>query len=261
MLPVLQIGPLALQTPGLLILAGIWLGLTASEKMASRLKFEANYLYNLVLVGLFTGILGARLAYVIQYSSIFVANPLNIISPTLTMFNGEAGLVIGVIAGFIYAQRKSLPLWPTLDALIPGLSVFMIFYHLANFASGDAFGSATQMPIAVELWGQTRHPVQLYEMITAAGIAAAIRSGVNKTTKSGHYQSSIFFWGFLALSALARLFWEFFRGDSTTILGGIHIAQLIAWFILAISLWRIGKITPINQDLPSTLAEDEKHVT
>jgi phosphatidylglycerol:prolipoprotein diacylglycerol transferase len=259
MLPVLQIGPLALQTPGLLILVGIWFGLTASEKLASRFKIEPSQLYNLVLIVLLSGILGARLAYVIQYSSIFIANPLNIISPTLTMFNGEAGLVIGVIAGTIYAQRKSMQLWPTLDALVPGLSVFIIFYHLANFASGDAFGSATQMPFAVELWGQARYPVQLYEMITAAGIAAAIRSGIQRAFKSGIYQAGLFFWGFLALSALSRLFWEFFRGDSTTILGSIHVAQIIAWFILAVSLWRIGRYQPLNQDLPSALVKDEDH--
>ena len=259
MFPVLQIGPLALQTPGLLILVGIWLGLTASEKLAPRFKVEPNQLYNLVLIGLLSGILGARLAYVIQYSSIFVANPLNIISPTLTMFNGEAGLVIGVIAGFIYAQRKSLPFWPTLDALVPGVSVFMIFYHLANFASGDAFGSATQMPFAVELWGQTRHPVQIYEMITAIGIAAAIYSGAQKSLKTGIYQAGIFFWSFLALSALARLFWEFFRGDSTTVLGSIHVAQIIAWSILAVSLWQIGKYHPHDPHLSTAREKDEEH--
>ena len=36
MFPVLQIGPLALQTPGLLILIGIWVGLSVMERFASR---------------------------------------------------------------------------------------------------------------------------------------------------------------------------------------------------------------------------------
>ena len=110
MFPILQIGPLALQTPGLLILIGIWFGLSVSERFASRFNVESNQLYNLVLVSLLAGIIGARLAYAIQYSAIFIASPLNIFSLTPTMFNGEAGLLIGLMAGFIYAQRKSLTL-------------------------------------------------------------------------------------------------------------------------------------------------------
>ncbi len=262
MFPVLQIGPLALQTPGLLILIGIWVGLSVMERFASRFKVESNQLYNLVLVSLFVGIIGARLAYAIQYSSIFLTNPLNIFSLTPTMFNGEAGLMLGLLAGFIYGQRKSLPLLPTLDALTPGMSVFMIFYHLANFASGDAFGSVVQMPFAIQLWGESRHPVQIYEMTAAIVIAAAIIFRTQRMNKANtYYQEGVYFWSFLAFSALARLFFDYFRGDSTTILGSIHVAQVIAWIILAFSLWQLNKHINLPQDSPAASHKDSEHVT
>ena len=255
MLPVLQIGPLALQTPGLLILLGIWLGLSASERTSSRLSIDSNHLYNLVLISLIAGILGARLAYVIQYSSIFIASPLNIFSFTLTMLNGEAGLLIGLIAGFIYVQRRSMPVWETLDALASGFSIFMIFFHLANFASGDAFGAPVQMPLSINLWGQPRYPVQLYETAAALLIAVALNTRKQRSARGG-----TLFWAFMALSALARLFFEFFRGDSTTLLGGIHIAQVIAWIILAFSLWQLGKRQgPAQKPLPVESAKDDKY--
>ena len=56
MFPILQIGPLALQTPGLFIIIGIWLGLSTSERFASRFHIDPNQLYNLVLVSLLAGI-------------------------------------------------------------------------------------------------------------------------------------------------------------------------------------------------------------
>ncbi len=266
MFPILQIGPLALQTPGMLILIGIWFGLSVSERFASRFNIVSNQLYNLVLVSLIAGIIGARLAYAIQYSAIFIASPLNIFSLTPTMFNGQAGLLVGLMAGFIYAQRKSLPLWPTLDALTPGLSVFMIFNHLANFASGDAFGSPVNMPLAINLWGQSRHPVQLYEMAAAILIALALISRIQRMNQADEKapasnRSGIYFWAFLALSSLARLFLEFFRGDSTTILGSVHFAQVIAWIFLAVSLWRLNKYQPENQELPVSPAKDTENAT
>jgi len=41
---------------------------------------------------------------------------------------------------------------------------------------------------------------------------------------------------FAALTAGARLFLEAFRGDSTLILGGLRLAQVIAWVMLAATL-------------------------
>jgi len=266
MFPILQIGPLALQTPGLLILIGIWLGLSVSERFASRFNIVSNQLYNLVLVNLIAGIIGARLAYAVQYSAIFIASPLNIFSLTPTMLNGQAGLLIGLVAGFIYAQKKSLPLWPTLDSLTPGLSVFMIFLHVANFASGDAFGSPVNMPLAINLWGQSRHPVQLYEMAAAILIALALIYRVQKMNRADEKpaasdRSGIYFWAFLALTSLARLFLEFFRGDATTILGSVHVAQGIAWIFLAVSFWQLNQYQQANQELPISPAKDTDHAS
>jgi len=46
---------------------------------------------------------------------------------------------------------------------------------------------------------------------------------------------------FLGLSAAARIFLEAFRGDSLFMLGGLRQAQIIAWLVLALCLWQLGK--------------------
>jgi phosphatidylglycerol:prolipoprotein diacylglycerol transferase len=237
MLPILQIGPLALQAPGLILILGVWFGLNTAERYAARFKSQASPIYNLVLLGLLAGILSARLAYAVQYRSIFLADPLSLLSLTPTMLNGEAGLTAGMLAALIYANRKALPLWPTLDTLALGLSIFLIAWHLADFASGSAFGTPSSLPWALELWGEPRHPVQLYEMCAAIVIATILLPRKNAPALPG-----LTFWFWVALSALSRLFFELFRGDSTTLLWNLHSLQIIAWLAAATALWQIGRI-------------------
>ena len=50
MFPVFQIGPFAVQAPGLIILLGIWVGLTQTEKYANRFHVNPNLLSNLILI-------------------------------------------------------------------------------------------------------------------------------------------------------------------------------------------------------------------
>jgi prolipoprotein diacylglyceryltransferase len=46
----------------------------------------------------------------------------------------------------------------------------------------------------------------------------------------------ILFLNFSALTAGARLFLEAFRGDSALMFGGLRLAQVIAWIVLALVL-------------------------
>lgn len=233
MLPILQIGPLSLQTPGLVLLAALWIGLGQTEKYATRSGQDANRIYNLVLVALLAGVLGARLAYVARHLPAFSTDPLGILSLSPVMLDGGGGLVVGVLAGLIYGQRKHLSLWPTLDALTPALAILMVGMGLAHLASGNAFGAATDLPWGIELWGEKRHPSQVYEIAAALAVLALVwpRSKQGDTWPPGTR-----FLAFIALSAFARLFLEAFRGDSTLLVGSLRTAQVAAWLVLAAAL-------------------------
>ncbi len=231
MLPILQIGPLAIQTPGLILLLGLWFGLTLAEKLAQIDRIiDPNAIYNLALTALLAGILGARLFYVARYPDIFFNDPLSLISPNTAMLDAFGGWVTGGLAMLIYGQRRKLPLWPVLDALTPALSVLLIATGLAHFASGDAFGIPARLPWSIRLWGEYRHPTQLYETLLAAGIAVLVWP-----RRRAEQPAGVRFLAFVALSAFARILVESFRADSTLIFGSLRTAQVIAWGILAIS--------------------------
>jgi len=235
MLPILQLGPLAIQTPGLILLLGVGLGLALMERQAARYQVNGGVLYNIAFVGLIVGIFGARLAFVIHYPSAFSANPGSLFSLNLTMFEPVWGIVLGLFASSLYGWHKRMPALPALDAFTSALAVFGIAFHLAHLASGDAYGTPSSLPWAIELWGARRHPTQIYEAI-AAGIFLWL-----VWPRPGWYRiAGQRFVSFIAMSAGARLFLEAFHGDSI-LWSGFRSAQVIAWLILAACLWVLGK--------------------
>jgi len=227
MLPFVRVGPLLLQLPGLVLLAGIWFGTTMVEKHALRLRLNAAAVINGIMVGLVAGLLGARLLYALEHLNAYVAAPLGLFALSVTALDAWGGLLIGVAAAYLYGRKKSLPLRPTLDALAPGLAVFMIAVGLANLLSGDGYGSPVDAPWAIRLWGEDRHPTQIYEMLLAAGIFLLWRITSMGTNVPGRS-----FWRVTGLLAAARLFTEAFHGDSAVLPGGFRVVQLGALLIL-----------------------------
>ena len=242
MLPILQIGPLAIQAPGLILLAGIWLALSLSERNAARKGTNPNLIYSLVLAALAGGLIGARLGYILRYPAAFAASPLSAFSPNPGLLDVWGGLVGAMLVSLIYGQRKGLALWPTLDTLTPGLALMGVMLGLTQLASGSAFGSPSELPWAIELWGAYRHPSQIYASIAAALILVLVRPQGRLAQRLQALAPGLFFWAFAALSALARLFLEAWRGDSALIFGNLRQAQIAAWLVLALSLWAFGRI-------------------
>ena len=73
MFPIIQVGPLAIQAPGLFLIVGIWLGLSLAERYSTQFGIDKKKLYNLVFLCLVGGIVGARLTYVIRYPNAFIS--------------------------------------------------------------------------------------------------------------------------------------------------------------------------------------------
>jgi len=240
MFPVIQLGPMALQAPGLILLGGLWIGLMISERWANRFGVKPNQLYNIVFVALIAGVIGARLSYALQNWDAFLASPLSLFSLLPSLFDPVGGLAVGLLAALIYGSRHQIPLWPALDALTPLGAVMIIALGLANLASGAGFGSVTELPWGIDLWGASRHPTQIYQIIAGAIILAIIWPR-RSTMDASQRVSGETFWLFVSLSSGSWMIIEAFRGDSILLPGGWRVAQIVAWLILAVSLWGLGK--------------------
>jgi len=237
MFPVIQIGPLALQAPGLIILISLWVGITLTEKSAKAHKVLADMLTNLLMTALISGVIGGRIAYVARFPNAFSSNPLNLISLNLALFDLVGGTAAAIIGAVIYGRRKNLPLWNTLDALVPFFGMLAIGLALSNLSSGNGFGIETDLPMGINLWGAKRHPTQIYEML-AAFVTLFLLWPPKEDSRS---RAGVSFITFIAFTAGYRLFLEAFRGDSALIFGGIRSAQVVALIILAGALWLLDR--------------------
>jgi phosphatidylglycerol:prolipoprotein diacylglycerol transferase len=248
MLPILQIGPLALPVPALIILAGIWIGLSVSEKKAANYGLPPNDLYNLIFYGLIAGVIAARLTYALRYPQIFASDPLGLLSRDLGLFDPLGGIVGGSLVALIYAQNKGLSLGKTLDGITPGLAVFAIALGFSHLASGEAFGAPTQDPWGIFLWGARRQPTQAYEILAASLIFWMLTPIYQRlqSTRAAK-EAGLLFLIFTAMSAIARLIIEAFRADSILLPGGLRAPQVIAWCALGLCLWGIGYLLRKNE--------------
>jgi phosphatidylglycerol:prolipoprotein diacylglycerol transferase len=222
MLPILQIGPLALQLPGLLLILGVWLGSLTAERSASQGRLSPSIVGNMIFYALVAGILGARLGYVLRFLDLYRQSPLGILALNPNTLSPPEGVVAAFIVALIYAQRLSLPLWRTLDALAAGIAIFMIFLGLAHLASGDAFGAETDLPWAIDLWGTRRHPTQLYEFLGASLIYFIIR----RLDQRDRFEGFIFL-SFAGMISILRFLIEAFRGDSLIMAGSLRSVQVV----------------------------------
>jgi phosphatidylglycerol:prolipoprotein diacylglycerol transferase len=214
----------------ILLLAALWIGVAFAEKRVGRHGISKEALNNLIYYSLVGYILGGRLFFVLANLSAFSDNLLSIFSLNIDLFDPAGALVTAVMVGFVYGQSQKLALWSTLDALTPFFGVLAIGLSLSHLAAGTAFGSPTEAPWGIDLWNANRHPTQVYELVAALLIFTVLW-----IRKSGAPSGSDFLL-FTACTAGARLIIEGFRGDSTLILGGVRLAQVIAWLILAAAL-------------------------
>jgi phosphatidylglycerol:prolipoprotein diacylglycerol transferase len=219
----------------ILVMVAIWAGLYLVERRSARYGVSNEDLNNIVFFSLIGFLLGGRILYAFENLSAFTQSPQSLISLNLDLFDSFGGLAVAIIVALVYGQRRTLSFWSTLDALTLVFAFFAVGLGLAHLASGSAFGKETTLPWGMKLWGAVRHPSQVYEILAALLILGLL------WFQKANTRPGVYFLRFAALTSSARLFLEAFRGDSTLVFGGLRLAQIIAWVVLAISLFLLDR--------------------
>lgn len=210
----------------LILIAGI--GHTLAEKRAKRYGLSKDDLNNLIFYGLIAFVIGGRLSFVLQNIPTFIKSPAGIISINPDIFDPIGATAVALIVALVYGQRRSLSLWPTLDALTPFFAILAIAIGLSHLAAGTAFGKETSLPWGIDLWNATRHPTQIYETLASLLIFGLLWFQKQSPRPGIHFLT------FAALTAASHLFIEAFRGDNTFIFNSLNPNQVIAWVALAL---------------------------
>ena len=231
MFPILNIGPLAIQAPGLIILVGIYLSMLVVEKQSRNFKINPNDLTNLIFIYLAASLIIARIAYFSKFPSLLADNPLSLFSLNPNLFDFGSGLVLSILVIYIFIQKKKINLAELLDAMSFPLLVFLIFFFLAQLSAGNLFGKPSNLPWSVYLWGTTRHPLQIYYMVGTS----LILLNTFKEFKSRTIPGFLFLRSITLISFLTVIL-DFFNGNPQNTIGSINLIQIIAWIILFVSV-------------------------
>ncbi len=237
MLPVLNIGPLALYAPGVIALAGAWLSLQAIQRAALAQSRDGEQLAWIGLIALVAGLIGARIGYAAASWRTYLTDPWALLARDWQAFSLPVGIVVTIATAGWLLWRRRWPLWPTLDALAPGMAILALTHALAQLASGDGYGLPTELPWAIDLWGARRHPTQLYAALTALIALIVWRLRYRRAGVPGHLFLTV-----SAILATGTLIGEGFAATGWLLPGRVRFSQALALaalvFILYISVQR-----------------------
>jgi phosphatidylglycerol:prolipoprotein diacylglycerol transferase len=236
MFPILNVGPAAIQLPGLILLAGFWVSLQLAGRRAKTRGLSEDAIFNAGFVALLVGLIGARLGYVGLHWSAYQDDLAGVLALTTGGLSVPAGLLVGVAGAALYLRRHRPPAAALLDVLAPALALMLAFVSLADLSSGAAYGQISDVPWAIDLWGARRHPTQLYELL-----AALLALGLLLKVESRRPYPGFLFGVFVAVYSGAHLFLAAFRADPWVLAGGYRAAQVISLVALLAALWWMSR--------------------
>jgi prolipoprotein diacylglyceryltransferase len=171
MLPVLQIGPLALPIYPLSLLLAIWAALAAGSWATRRQGISGDHIYNAGLYGIIAAVVVARLAHVIAFWPAYRAEPLEIVGFNTRALIWWPGLVAALVVAGWYIRRYRLQRADVVDAGAQGALVGISIACLGAFLSGRGLGAPTKLSWGISTWDIPRHPFQLYWMLATLATA------------------------------------------------------------------------------------------
>jgi phosphatidylglycerol:prolipoprotein diacylglycerol transferase len=196
-------------------------------------------------------IVGSRILYILEHIEIFSDKPIS----SLLMWKGglsyHGGLILAIIALFLWLKKKKIAFGTMLDIFTPSLAFGFFLVRIGCFLNGCCFGKPTDIPLGVIfpsdshaglIYENTKiHPTQLYSLL-AGLLGFFILLWLEKRLQFAR-GTGILFLFFLIFSALWRFSIEFFRYQETDslLLGQFSEAQIFCLGIVVFTLIMIPR--------------------
>lgn len=231
-----QFGLLTIPTQGALIALGLVLALLLAARTSRLLSLDADRVWNLAFLAIFSFILGGRIVLLLTHWRDYAAYPsmllvVSVHSPAVLI----GSIVIACAACAISLRLHPLPILRTLDALTPPLVLGYAFACIGAFASGADYGTPTNLPWAVHfhsryalMWNGTPqniplHPVQLYQAAFEFLLCGFLLFLIKKDHRDGEITGA-----WLFLGGISHFLFEFIRGNrGTEFLDATQLAALL----------------------------------
>lgn len=237
-----QIGSFKVYWYGLIIMCGLLLAIVYAWRSHARYNVNWNKLFNCVLVGIVSGIIGARLYFCIfRWEEYFTpGNFINIIKiheGGLAIYGGIIGALLG---GLIVAKIQKMKVLPILDITMISFLIGQGIGRWGNFVNQEAFGTTTDLPwrmVSEGTGGVAVHPCFLYESLWCLlGFALLHFYGKYRQRYAGQI-----FYMYLVWYGFERMLVEGLRTDSLyahfELFGyPVRVSQLVSFVIFIVGI-------------------------
>ncbi|MBQ8163760.1 MAG: prolipoprotein diacylglyceryl transferase [Clostridia bacterium] len=249
----IKIGKFEVAWYGLIIMIGIFSAIFYVWRRFKENGMSTDDLIDLAFFTVLSGIVGARLYYVIfEFDSYlvtgeanFFANLWETLKNIVAIWNGGLGIYGGIIAGglaaSLVAKHKKINILTILDFLAPAVMLAQAIGRWGNFFNAEAHGGATELPWAMGIleggsWS-FYHPTFLYESLwNVVGFLTIwlVLVRIPKTKKLHKFHGQIFY-TYLIWYGLGRFWIEGLRTDSLYLIPDvIRVSQLVAFLSVVI---------------------------
>ncbi len=136
---------------GFMMLLGFIAALLLARYRSKKVGINPDHISNFAVLALITGVLGARLFYVIHNWDEFSDNPATAFAIWSGGLEFYGGLIAAVGGLFYYCHRKKLSVMQLLDILAPAVMLGLAFGRIGCFLNGCCFGApcSLNMPLGV----------------------------------------------------------------------------------------------------------------
>jgi phosphatidylglycerol:prolipoprotein diacylglycerol transferase len=222
---------------GVMTAAGFLAAVAHWSRLARREGRDPGIGSELGLWVMVSGILGARVAYVLMFAQEFDGRLLEVVridKGGLVWYGGFLGAVAGIV---LLARLKRESILTLGDFVITGVPLGHAFGRMGCFLNGCCFGGTCHLPWAVDFGHGPVHPTQLYAigynlLIYGALLAYYRRPGRRPGTTLALY---------LTLYPACRFFVQFLRADYPRGWVGLDSAQYMSLVLLLVTaaMWAL----------------------
>lgn len=225
MYPVIcKIGPFTIYSYGLMLVLAFTFSSALAAKKAKAWSINPDIIFNFSFIAFISGIIGARLFYIIENIAYYRKHPLETFMLQYGGLSWFGGLIFAIICGAAYLKKKKLSAYKTFDLIAPFIALAQAIGRIGCLLNGCCFGRTPFIP------------TQMYSSLLLILIFIILRFLQDRPHKEGQI-----FFTYLILYSLKRFFIEFWRLDNEIIFFGFTLFQLISVVIFSVSLLKLIK--------------------
>ena len=239
-----SLGPLKIHTYGALIALGISLALFYLSKQSKKYGFDYQKILDISIYLVLSGIIGARVFYVIIEYRNFEGDVTGIFKIWEGGLVFYGGFLTAFATGYYLVRKYKLPVWKTLDLFAPAVPLAHTFGRMGCFFAGCCYGKPTSLPWAITFKNPDSlaqpvlnipiHPTQIYESLSNLIIFLFL----HWLQKHKSFDSQIS-WTYVILYSIMRFLVEFLRGDERGFVfdGLLSTSQLITLIMIPFAVF------------------------